>query len=278
MKFNTTHCIFFSPTSTSRKIARGIAEGVAVENIKSTDLTHVLCGDINVAENELAIIAVPVYGGSVAPTAAERLKSVRGNNTPAILVAVYGNREFDGALTELHALAVTQGFHPVAAAAFIGEHSFSRPETPVATGRPDAKDIRSATAFGKEVAEKLIPVVTLDHLPSLDMTTVPHPKKYFPELLGFIFDVMRLKIVRPEMPRIPDTDAEKCTGCGACVKSCPVNAISADDMLHSDVARCIRCCACVKNCPAGARHFDSPFAKILAKRSARRKEPTWKIV
>lgn len=273
MKFDAVHGIFFSPTSTSNKIAKGIVGGIVTENVKFTDMTHVLCEDVEIMPEELAVIVVPVYRGGVAPTAAERLRAVRGNNTPAILAVVYGNRDFEGALTELNGLAVAQGFHPVAAAAFVGEHSYSRPDTPVAVGRPDVKDLSAAAAFGREVAEKL--VSTVDHLPVLDMTHLPQVKKYFPDTLGFVFDVLRLKIVRPEMPRIPDADVEKCTHCGACVKCCPVDAIPADDVLHSDVTRCIRCCACVKICPAEARRFDTPFAKILAKRAARRKEPIW---
>lgn len=44
---------------------------------------------------------------------------------------------------------------PVAAGAFVGEHSYSTPATPIAQGRPDARDLIAATAFGAQVREKL---------------------------------------------------------------------------------------------------------------------------
>lgn len=86
----------------------------------------------------VAVIAAPVYGGHAAPTAVKRLETLRGEGTPAVVVAVYGNRAFEKAVAELAELAVRQGFVPVAAGAFVGEHSYSTPETPVAAGRPDA--------------------------------------------------------------------------------------------------------------------------------------------
>ena len=43
----------------------------------------------------------------------------------------------------------------MAAAAFVGEHSYSTPETPVAAGRPDAQDLARAAEFGAAVRKKL---------------------------------------------------------------------------------------------------------------------------
>lgn len=89
------------------------------------------------------------------PTAAKRLETLRGSGTPAVVIAVYGNRAFEKAAAELAALAARQGFVPVAAAAFVGEHSYSTPETPVAAGRPDAQDLARAAEFGAAVRKKL---------------------------------------------------------------------------------------------------------------------------
>jgi NADH-quinone oxidoreductase subunit F len=45
-------------------------------------------------------------------------------------------------------------------------------------------------------------------------------------------------------------DAEKCTGCGACLRACPSGAITGEKKQpHSiDVAKCIKCGACITRC------------------------------
>lgn len=52
-------------------------------------------------------------------------------------------------------------------------------------------------------------------------------------------------------------DAEKCTGCGACVDVCPVEAIK----LHNELAIidediCTQCGLCVDECPNDAIGLD----------------------
>ncbi len=48
-------------------------------------------------------------------------------------------------------------------------------------------------------------------------------------------------------------DVEKCVGCGACVDSCPVNALVMDgDKVKVDDAACVDCGACVGTCPVEA--------------------------
>jgi ferredoxin len=44
-----------------------------------------------------------------------------------------------------------------------------------------------------------------------------------------------------------------CTNCGACVDSCPVNAIAEGSGKHNiDADTCIDCGACVDTCPVSA--------------------------
>jgi NAD-dependent dihydropyrimidine dehydrogenase PreA subunit len=50
---------------------------------------------------------------------------------------------------------------------------------------------------------------------------------------------------------------ETCTGCNACVDSCPVEAIAMDgDVAVISVDDCIDCGACVGECPVEAISMD----------------------
>jgi len=53
-------------------------------------------------------------------------------------------------------------------------------------------------------------------------------------------------------------DPDKCTGCGACVDACPVEAISLndDDMAVVDEDTCTECGLCVDECPNDAISLD----------------------
>ena len=49
-------------------------------------------------------------------------------------------------------------------------------------------------------------------------------------------------------------DQDVCVGCGACVGSCPVNAISFDDNQKAVIDQniCVHCGSCVGACPVNA--------------------------
>ncbi|PNX46639.1 MAG: ferredoxin [Thermoplasmata archaeon M9B1D] len=48
-------------------------------------------------------------------------------------------------------------------------------------------------------------------------------------------------------------DLEKCTGCGACVDTCPVDALKLEnDKAVVDPETCIDCGTCVDECPVEA--------------------------
>lgn len=268
----TVNYIYFSPTDTSRKIARAIAGAISSSTV-ANNITYKNSIKPIIPGNEVAIITTPVYAGAIPAVAVERLKKMSGHNTPAILVVVYGNRDFEGALLQLNNLAIELGFLPIAAAAFIGEHSYSTPEKPIAENRPDDKDIEMAVAFGKEVSRKL------DKLSGkkLDATTVSHPSKKL-NYFGFVLGVLKLKIQKPVVSRIPLTDKKLCNNCGICVSKCPVQAITKEKPTFTDKTKCIRCCACVKSCPQKARKFETPFGNLLHKWMNRRNKPTWRTV
>lgn len=274
MKVNEVKLIYFSPTCTSKQVAETIVQGMDAINVSSSDITLEAVEETVIPTTTLTLIVVPVYGGHVAPLAMERLKNVRGVNTPAVLVAVYGNRAYEKSLVELDGFATEHGFKVVAGATFIGEHSYSSEKYPIAAGRPDANDLKLAFDFGKNVLAKITKATALETLYPVDVSRIRRPRQPFFPLLRFFRKVIALRKSGTPLPRSPWVANDSlCSHCGLCAKKCPVQAIAKDDELHTDADKCIKCCACVKSCPREARVYDTPFAVLLSQCFERQKEP-----
>jgi ferredoxin len=257
-KENTTlSVIYCSPTRTSQKVAHAIAEGLDINRRIEIDLTYDTQEIPITVENGIAIIAVPVYAGRVAPFALKRIQRLKGNSVRTILVAVYGNRDYEDALLELKNTLSSQGFVPYAGAAFIGEHSYSRKEMPIAANRPDALDLEKAKNFG----QSLVSVLTQRSSPSFSLEVSGH----YPYR-----DVSPSKIEAPVC-------TDDCHGCGICINLCPTEAIqlSNEGHIETNAKKCIKCCACVKGCPNEARIFETPYTEKLHRLCSERKEPTF---
>ena len=206
------------------------------------------------AKDNLVFLGFPVYSGRVPRNAADVFGGLSGQDTPAVLVAVYGNRDYDGALLDLHKLASERGFRPVAAAAAIAEHSMT---SAIATGRPDVADTAALARFGLDVLSRLQRDDSVIEAPG----TYPAPSATPPGAFAIQAD-------------------EKCTDCGTCFQHCPSQAIAEDDLRHTDSARCIVCMACIKYCPEKARAFvNEAIGKMVSERlketASDRKEPAF---
>ena len=275
--YQTTHVVFFSPTHSSAKTARAIAEGIGMPRRIETDLTFDVETSPILIEDSLTIIAAPVYGGLIAEVAMERIKRLRGKNSPVIIVALYGNRDYEDALVQLRDTVTENGFIPLAAGAFIGEHSYSRPDEgmPIADGRPDASDIQKAKNFGKACLEKLeTATANINVYSENNKSSVINPE--FTEAISnfFIKGNVPYKVITHGTPTCP-ISTDDCFACGECIDLCPTHAISLDEegKIVTDVNNCIRCCACVKGCPANARVYNTPYTARLFQNFSTRREP-----
>lgn len=251
------HTISFSPTGTTRSVVNAVRAGAAGESGADWNLTDSSVVALELGADDLAVVGMPVYAGRLPDVAVKRFASVTGNDTPVVAVVVYGNRAYDDALLELCDLCSAQGFRVVGAAAFIGEHSFSMDEFPIAVARPDQSDLQKAEALGRSLVGKN---------KTLDLNTIPGKRPY-------------------KEPMIPvgsaaSSNSETCQRCGACAAVCPVEAIRMEDALpETDEEACIWCAACVRACPTGVRTITLPKVREIAARlhqnCQERREPEW---
>lgn len=254
-----THLIFFSPTVTTKKTVEQIAAGIGATECHLYDLTRMETGlDLELSDG-LALVGIPVYAGRVPEICLERMTRLSATGIPVVLVALYGNREFEDALVELRDVAVAKGFQVVAAGAFIGEHSYSTDGRPIAANRPDTADLQLAAEFGEAIARRL---QTGEESPT---PIIPGNTPYRERVqLGGV---------------APETDPELCTLCGRCAAVCPTFVIKVEKMVLTEAAHCLMCCACVKICPEQARQMKHPAVEakreMLVRNCAERKEPVW---
>jgi ferredoxin len=274
LNIQSVKIVSFSPTGNSRKIAESIAKAIQTP-IEYVDLTppSARTQDFEEFHNELAIIATPVYAGRIPNEAAFRIRKLKANCTPAVVVVTYGNRAYEDALIELSDIVSEVGFGPIAAGAFIGEHSWSFPEMPTAHGRPDAEDLEKAERFGKKIKEKYERAEDIkDISPVTGNGKHPYTLHMRGQLRWYNFGELTS----------PSTNEEVCIKCGKCAEVCPTGAVTIKYVgsnpspslglsilvVSTDEDTCIWCCACVKNCPSGAR--------VMSKRMLRSQENRWK--
>ena len=230
--------VYFSATGTTKKIVTCIADrlaGTAVEQFDFT-LPKAREGKTVFTEEDVVVFGVPVYAGRVPNVLLKYLNTIEGGGAKAVPVVLYGNRNYDDALIELCRILETDGFDTIAAAAFIGEHSFSKK---LAAGRPDEKDMKIAEKFASKIdLTKTGPVKVKGENP---IRGYYQPRDRY----GNSINILKVK------PRTSDA----CIKCGLCAKVCPMGSISPEDVSRF-TGICIKCGACVKKCPVGAKYYD----------------------
>ena len=221
----------FSPTGGTQKAADLLAHALS-DSVQTVDLcdSQACFSEVSLTSDDLALIAVPSYGGRVPAVAIQRLAAVHGNGAPAILMVVYGNRAFEDTMVELEDAAKQAGFRIVAGVAAVAEHSIVRE---FAAGRPDPQDKDQLTAFAAQIQEKL----AAGHLTE---PVIPGNRPY-------------KKAGGSGMVPKPTKD---CDNCGLCAQSCPVQAIDPKDPHKVDQNLCISCMRCVSVCPQHARKLN----------------------
>lgn len=263
------HSLYFSPTLTTRKVVSAIASSLAAELSLETEGHDVTTPASRTArlsfdKDDIVVFGCPVYIGRVPNLIKPYLETIEGNGAIGVPVVVFGNRNFDDALVELYDMMMAEGFRCIAAAAFVGEHSFSRK---LGGGRPDEADLKTAADFGKKAAAAAMALG--DGTPEKMDIPGNRPYRFFKAVddEGKPFDIRKVK---------PVTSKELCCNCGQCARMCPMGAIDLDDC-SSVSGICIKCGACIKRCPVGAKSIsDTEYLRhlaILERDQMDRKEP-----
>ena len=221
------HQIIFSPTGGTQRVSEILCQGMGKESVV-TDLC-IKAADIqlpNIQEDDLAIIAMPVFAGRVPALAVELLRMIKPNGAKCVVVAVFGNRAYDDALLEMQDVASEMGFRVIAAVAAVAEHSIIRK---YGKGRPDDDDEQKLRQFGADIMNKA----------ERDDCTMPQVPGNRPYKKG---------------GNVPQPKGRRgCNRCGVCAKQCPADAIPLSDPKKVETSKCISCMKCVSVCPTGAR-------------------------
>ena len=228
--------IVFSPTGGTKRAADMLLEALPGEKL-FIDLTD-LRGNVSSASigaNDISLIAMPVYGGRAPVLAMERFRKIKGNGSRCLLLAVYGNRNYEDTLVEMQDAAEECGFRVTGAIAAVAEHSVVHQ---FAVGRPDEQDREDLHRTAEIWLSALGNNQSAPEIPGNRPYTKPMSLSLVPKLV------------------------KGCIGCGKCKNSCPAGAIDANFITNK--RKCISCMRCVTVCPADARKPGQLMVKLSA--------------
>lgn len=248
MKMNELGLVYFSPTGTTRKVIMEAARNIELKSV-SYDLTihKEKKPSMQFKSNDFVLFGIPVYGGRVPATFLEYFETLKGDNTPAALIATYGCREYEDALLELKNEVERRGFKVIGAGAFPVQHSIVRQ---IGLSRPNKADLKVIADFGIQLNRKLKNAENFDNAEISVPGNFPY-KKY------------------GTTPLVPKADISLCTECKACAKSCPAGAISMEDPKKTDKKKCISCMKCVYACKQKARYVSKMKLNAAQKKLTR---------
>jgi ferredoxin len=266
MELKKVWTLYYSATGNTDKVANTIGEelasrlGLPLERIGFTKPEE-RARDYHFGEADVVVVASPTYAGKLPNKILPDFQSrLHGGGALAVPVVLFGNRAYDNSLAELCAVLEADGFHTVAAGAFVGQHAFT---DELAFGRPGWSDLFEAKNFAKSIADKAKRLTEISA--PIAVPGDPNAPYYIPKGTdGQPVNFLKAK---------PKTNLARCSKCGACARLCPMGAIDKNNFVDVP-GTCIKCQRCVRKCTKGAKYFDDPaFLSHVAMLEANFTEP-----
>lgn len=137
-----------------------IVKGIGGEVISSIDLTgwdnRENKRKLSFAGVDLIIIGAPIYGGFLYKEFRNYIKYLDFQEKCIIGITLYGNAAIMFATKEMISIIKMGNGRLLSYGEFVGEHSYSCKDIPVAEGRPNDDDLQKAVTFGEKCKRNII--------------------------------------------------------------------------------------------------------------------------
>lgn len=227
---------YFTTTGNSLAVARAIGgELLSVNSVLASD-------DVELRDDEAVGVVCPVYFGALPAPVAALLDRVEVVAPYKFLVLTCGN-------TPAFAVNDRHGWDYVASLRMVDNYF------PMFDVAKQVRDLPS-----KRVDERLERIVD-DIRSRVRYCEAP---TFYGRVAGWY---MRMFPLSPKAYKRFYFDGDKCTGCGMCVKLCPIGNIVMTGPRPEIGERCLTCGACYHNCPSAAIRYRGEKSRVQYRHS-----------
>lgn len=244
----TALILWYSQTGHTERNGRLIGRVLEQAGLTVTALEIRQCNQSRMNDYDLIIMGTPVFYLDIPENVRSWLSSIPSiDGIPAAVFATFGgpgDNQYNTAFSMLQLLSQKGGV-PVGIATFGNMSTFA----PTWSYGNEARILKYKDRPNEEIYAQVRKFAhqTLHTVQSGSAIT-PISKEFH---YGDIFKGSFMMKVTKFLISNHTIDADKCIGCGACVRQCPVGATH-PDRHKVDQDRCIACMGCVNNCPAQA--------------------------